>query len=403
MSAVLSRLYRDHFDVLRAYLARRLNCQEAGREAAQDIFVRLLAKPPRDVLENPRGFLLKVARNFAIDIQRAEGCKPIEVAAEEYAEALPDAASDPARIAEARQSLRALADEIAALPPKCRDVFCLHRIDGLAHAEIADRLGISTKMVEKHLARAGQTLTRPHATSSGSKRVLRAAVLAGVAVLCAWLGLPRQDDRITTASGQPMHLRLADGSELDVAPNTRLLVKFHAGRRRLELEEGQIVVTVAPDPLRPFEVLAGGAVIRDIGTRFDVRSGAGRTRVTVAEGLVEIDLRNTGAVPLRIGAGESAEFDGRGVYRLRQVDAAAELGWTRGQLSFDAVPLADVVEVLNRYRKTPIELSDSVPGNIRISGVFLIGDELAVLRAIERVAPIRFVPGDGRIVARRSG
>ena len=200
-----------------------------------------------------------------------------------------------------------------------------------------------------------------------------------------------------------MHLRLADGSELDVAPNTRLLVKFHSGRRRLELEEGRIVVAVAPDRERPFEVLAGGAVIRDIGTRFDVRTGPGQTRVTVAEGVVEIDLRNTEAAPLRVGADESAEFDGQRVYRLRQVDAVAELGWTRGQLSFDAAPLAEVVEALNRYRKTPIELSDSVPGNIRISGVFLIGDELAVLRAIERVAPIRFVPGDGKIVARRSG
>lgn len=403
MSAVLSRLYRDHFDVLRAYLARRLNCQEAGREAAQDIFVRLLAKPPRDVLENPRGFLLKVARNFAIDIQRAEGCKPIETAVDEYAEVLPDAASDPARIAEARQSLRALADEIAALPPKCRDVFCLHRIDGLAHAEIADRLGISTKMVEKHLARAGQRLTPPHATSGGSKRFLRAVALVGVAVLSAWLGLPRQEDRIATASGQPMHLRLADGSELDVAPNTRLLVKFHSGRRRLELEEGQLVVTVAPDPRRPFEVLAGGAVVRDIGTRFDVRTGPGQTRVTVAEGLVEIDLANNEAGPLRVGAGESAEFDGQRVHRLRQVDAAAELGWTRGQLSFDTAPLADVVEALNRYRKTPIELSDSVPGSIRISGVFLIGDELAVLRAIERVAPVRFRHEAGKIVAHRAG
>lgn len=156
----LSRLYRNHFDELRLYLARKLGCPEAGRDAAQDVFLRLLVKPPVAPIHNPRGFLLRTARNFAIDLLRAGNSRPLLVPIEDHQDTLLDPVSDPARIAEARQRLHALASDIEALPPKCRKVFFLHRFEGLTQDEIAGRVGISAKMVEKHLARAMLDLRR---------------------------------------------------------------------------------------------------------------------------------------------------------------------------------------------------------------------------------------------------
>ena len=158
--ALLSRFYCDHFDELRHYLARKLDCPEAGRDAAQDIFLRLLAKPPQEPILNPRGFLLRTARNFAIDVLRAGNVRPQLVPIEDRQDTLLDPVSDPARIAEARQQLRALADGIGKLPPRCREVFFLHRFEGLTHKEIAGKIGISTKNVEAHLARAMLHLRR---------------------------------------------------------------------------------------------------------------------------------------------------------------------------------------------------------------------------------------------------
>jgi RNA polymerase sigma-70 factor (ECF subfamily) len=157
---LLSNLYRDHFGAVRTYLARRLGCPEAGREAAQDIFLRLLLRPQAAPIENPRGFLLRSARNLAIDLLRAEGVRPVIEPIEDHEDMLVDPVSDPARIAEARQRLRTLTDGIGKLPPKCRDVFFLHRFEGLTHREIATNLGISVKMVEAHLARAMLHLRR---------------------------------------------------------------------------------------------------------------------------------------------------------------------------------------------------------------------------------------------------
>lgn len=235
------------------------------------------------------------------------------------------------------------------------------------------------------------------------RRVLRAAAgLAGIAFVCGWLSWTWLDGRMTTDTGERRHVRLDDGSELDIAPDTRLRVRFDSALRRLELDEGQIVVSVAVDPQRPFEVAAGGGIIRDIGTRFEVDAGRERTRVTVTEGMVEINLPAVAAAARIVGAGETAEFDGREVSLTRPATAAA-LDWTKGRLVFDAAPLAEVAAALNRYRRIPIELGDPAMGAIRISGVFLIDDEAAVLRAIERVAPVKFVPNAASVQAWPAG
>lgn len=245
---------------------------------------------------------------------------------------------------------------------------------------------------------------RPAAVDAPKRRrAMRAAAsLAGIALVCGWLGLAWLDGRMATDPGELRHMKLADGSELAVAPNTRLRVKFNSDRRRIELDEGQIAVSVAVDRQRPFEVAAGGGIVRDIGTRFEVDAGRERTRVTVAEGMVEIDLPGSSGAPRKVGAGETAEFAGQGISSVRPADVAA-LAWTKGQLVFDAAPLTEVVAALNRFRRTPIELADPSLGSIRISGVFLIDDENAALRALERVAPVEFMPKAGKMEARPSG
>ncbi|GAB1395071.1 hypothetical protein MASR1M60_32350 [Rhodocyclaceae bacterium] len=74
---------------------------------------------------------------------------------------------------------------------------------------------------------------------------------------------------------------------------------------------------VAADRQRPFEVAAGGGIVRDIGTRFEVDAGRERTQVIVAEGMVEIDLRASDTLE-EVGAGETAEYDGRTVSARRR-------------------------------------------------------------------------------------
>lgn len=248
---------------------------------------------------------------------------------------------------------------------------------------------------------AGQVRPREN-RAAGRRRILGGlAGLLGLAVFGGWLWWSDAGERYVAAPGETRHLRLVDGTEVDVAPHSRLRFRVLQGARRLELESGRIVVAVAPDPARPFTVVTGSGSIRDIGTRFEVDFAQQRTRVAVAEGLVEVSLGGKATTPpRRVGAGERLEFDAHDFLSGGPLDTANALAWTRGMLRFDAVPLVEVVAALNRFRKIPIELQDPALAGIRISGVFLTDDDASALRALERIAPVEFVAGEGRLQAR---
>lgn len=55
---------------------------------------------------------------------------------------------------EQQQRLSHLAAALAELPPRRREAFVLHKFDGLSQVEVAERMGISLSMVEKHIASA---------------------------------------------------------------------------------------------------------------------------------------------------------------------------------------------------------------------------------------------------------
>jgi DNA-directed RNA polymerase specialized sigma24 family protein len=48
---------------------------------------------------------------------------------------------------------------LQAMSPRRREVFLLNRLDGYSFPQIADKLGISLSMVEKHCAKAALFLT----------------------------------------------------------------------------------------------------------------------------------------------------------------------------------------------------------------------------------------------------
>ena len=66
---------------------------------------------------------------------------------------LPDGVSEAPAGAPARRGarVRSPAAAIESLPPRCREVFVLHKVHELPQAEVALTLGISRKAVEKHV------------------------------------------------------------------------------------------------------------------------------------------------------------------------------------------------------------------------------------------------------------
>jgi len=61
---------------------------------------------------------------------------------------------------------------------------------------------------------------------------------------------------------------LADGSSLDIAPDSRLRTRITTHRRDVTLERGQAFFAVMHDGVRPFVVHARGLSVTAVGTAF---------------------------------------------------------------------------------------------------------------------------------------
>ncbi|MBR1218970.1 sigma-70 family RNA polymerase sigma factor [Bradyrhizobium sp. U87765 SZCCT0131] len=151
--AALRDLISERYDELKARLTRRLGSEELARESLNETWLRLNRPNDAGTVDSPTGYVMRMAVNVATDHRRAESrrARRADVTA---ALEIADPAPDPAREVEARQQLDALRRALAALPPRTRDILIAARLEGRPQQEIADRYGISPRMVRIELRRA---------------------------------------------------------------------------------------------------------------------------------------------------------------------------------------------------------------------------------------------------------
>jgi RNA polymerase sigma-70 factor (ECF subfamily) len=148
------RLHNIEAGRLQRFFMRRLRNREDAADATQETFLRLLGVAPRTVIENPQAYLFQIAKSVArassVRLRRDHELFLADALLEDHAEEAPG----PDRIVQSRQAILMMAKAIAALPARCQEVFILSRLHGLANGEIANMLGISRNMVEKHIIKA---------------------------------------------------------------------------------------------------------------------------------------------------------------------------------------------------------------------------------------------------------
>lgn len=152
----IDALYRHEGLKLRRLLARLLDNPADAADASQETYLRMVAALSRTSIEHPTALLFRIATNVALRMRNRQRLERglFSAKADLEWEEVADGYALPEREAIARQELRRLAQAIDALPPRCREVFLLSRIDGLPNGEIAARLGVTRNMVEKHIIRA---------------------------------------------------------------------------------------------------------------------------------------------------------------------------------------------------------------------------------------------------------
>jgi RNA polymerase sigma-70 factor (ECF subfamily) len=142
-----------HEAALMRHLARVWPKRSDLQDIRQEVYIRVYEAAGRARPLAPRSFLFATARNFMVDRVRRERVVHIEARGDlDALNVLVDEIS-PERRASARQELARLARAFDLLPLRCRDVMWLTKVESLTQREVASRLGINQKAVEKQVSR----------------------------------------------------------------------------------------------------------------------------------------------------------------------------------------------------------------------------------------------------------
>lgn len=146
------------------YFAARLGSREAAEDLAQDLYLKVSAMPPVEDLQSPMALLYRMGANLMLDRLRRDRRAAVREDAWLRTERMTLGGENvvdqpPADEAlAARQRLTQLVEGLELLPPRMRQAFRLHKLDGKSHAETARAMGISISAVEKHVSGALKAL-----------------------------------------------------------------------------------------------------------------------------------------------------------------------------------------------------------------------------------------------------
>jgi transmembrane sensor len=266
-----------------------------------------------------------------------------------------------------------------------------------------------------------------------------ASLLVVVGIAAHWL-MATRGQVIETQRGERRQVALADGSVVQIDPETRIRVDYQADYRRVYLEHGRALFHVAKNAHRPFWVQADETTVRAVGTAFAVEEAHDAVVVTVAEGKVAVmpvhprsadaaekpavmpgtaAPKNTLAVvtvhgstdsatraagtaipaaalssgfangEIFLTANEQVTVAGSGTAEpVREVDSRRELAWAEGRLIFESESVDRAVREFNRYNRIQITVNDTELSHRPISGVFSASDPESFVAFIQSVAPV---------------
>lgn len=166
---------------------------------------------------------------------------------------------------------------------------------------------------------------------------------------------------ISTHNGQKVDLKFNDGTKIMLNSASKIsYVENPNGTREVYLS-GEAYFDVTHNPSSPFIVHTKMAVIRDIGTKFDVKSWPddGKTEVVVSEGMVSVQSGGKYS-PVQVSKGEGLIVANDGsIEKPKRIDLDQAVAWTEGKIILRNAEMRDVVRQIWREYGIKIFVADS--------------------------------------------
>jgi RNA polymerase sigma-70 factor, ECF subfamily len=148
---IFTKLFAESRDTLHRYIRRFVGSSETAKEIVQEAFLRTYRE--RESVTTLRAFLFSTARNLAAnDYRHRRTIERSAVGGLGDLRVNPESESPESELI-ADERNRLIQEAIDHLPRQCRAAFTLRVFHECSYQEVAERLGISTKTVEKHIAR----------------------------------------------------------------------------------------------------------------------------------------------------------------------------------------------------------------------------------------------------------
>jgi len=142
------------------YLFRVWPERDEIMDLRQEVYARVFESARTSRPQMPRAFLFATARNLMTD--RVRRARVVSIEAVGDIDELNVLVEDvtPEHHAMARQELKRLAWAFDRLPPKCREVMWLRRVQEMSQKEVAKHLRVRETTIEKHVSRAVRLLAQ---------------------------------------------------------------------------------------------------------------------------------------------------------------------------------------------------------------------------------------------------
>jgi len=164
-------LYNRYWRLIYAHVYKMIRDEDEAKDILQDIFSNLWLNSDRvPQQENLLSYLYVIARNKVLNVIRHQKCQ------DDYFNSLAKYASEISeetmQYLDERDLMAAIEKEIAALPPRMRQVFEMSRKEHLSYKEIGKLLGTSDETVKKQVSKSLKVIRYNLKEAGGAAMIL---------------------------------------------------------------------------------------------------------------------------------------------------------------------------------------------------------------------------------------
>ncbi|MEX0945274.1 MAG: FecR domain-containing protein [Balneolaceae bacterium] len=225
------------------------------------------------------------------------------------------------------------------------------------------------------------------------RQYLKIAAILLLAVMLSLLYLQNRTQKsnlIGSANTQVEVVRLADGSEVILRPNSELYMVEESRSKQVYLLNGEAYFTVTSDPNRQFIVDTGSGTAEVLGTSFNIRAWNHETVVFLESGSLRLSTADQSDQIILEPGQVSIATQNNQISQPEYTDKEYYTSWQENVIVFNNRPVSSIIREIEHHFTIQIEVSSDIQDTL-LGGSISIDNLQTTLQNLELVLGGEFV------------